>query len=161
MSAQPPLIPGESTVSFGAVNKLFCVYGDMMMPNTASILDINGTVDVGTLNVTGSSVFGKVTATSLAVNGNVTFFSTGSGLSVNEGGAAPKQGIATLVSGTKVVANTGVTSTSRIFLTTQVPGGGVGSLYVSARTPGTSFAVSSTDVSDTSVFAYAIFEKSN
>jgi hypothetical protein len=69
-----------------------------------------------------------------------------------------KQGTATLVAGTVVVANTSVTATSRIFLTCQTPGGTVGALYVSARTAGTSFTITSTSGSDTSTVAYEIFE---
>ena len=82
-----------------------------------------------------------------------------SGLNVTEY-ANGKQGVATLAAGTKVVANTSVTATSRIFLTAQSLGTVTvpKALAVTARTPGTSFTISSADATDTSVVAYEIFE---
>ncbi len=59
-------------------------------------------------------------------------------------------GTAVLVGGVVVVSNTLVASNSRIHLTTQAPGGVVGSPYISARTSSTSFTISSTSVADTS-----------
>lgn len=73
-------------------------------------------------------------------------------------GANAKQGTGTLVAGSLVVANTSVTANSRIFLTSQADGGTPGFLRVSARTPGTSFTVTSSSAADTSTFAYEIFE---
>ena len=73
-------------------------------------------------------------------------------------GVPAKQGIVTLVGGSKVVANTSVTNYSRIFLTSQADGGTPGSLRVSTRTAGTSFTITSSSGSDTSVVAYEIFE---
>lgn len=68
------------------------------------------------------------------------------------------QGAVALVAGAKVVANTSVTANSRIFLTGQADGGTPGSLRVSARTPGTSFTITSSSGTDTSTVAYQIFE---
>jgi hypothetical protein len=79
------------------------------------------------------------------------------GLSVVEGANA-KQGVDTLVAGTKVVSNTSVTANSRIFVTSQVDGGAPGFLRISARTAGVSFTVTSSSGTDTSTFAYEIFE---
>lgn len=81
----------------------------------------------------------------------------GSGLLVKEGSNC-KQGVATLVAGTVVVANTSVTANSRIILTPQETGLFTGSLRVSARTAGTSFTILSTQITDTAVVAYQIFE---
>lgn len=78
-----------------------------------------------------------------------------SGIKIVEGTNA-YQGTATLVSGVVTVNNTVVNNYSRIFLTTQEPSGTVGALYVSARTSGTSFTISSTSVSDNSMVAYFI-----
>lgn len=69
-----------------------------------------------------------------------------------------KMGSGTLVGGTVVVNNNTVSATSRIYLTTQTPGGTPGALYVSARNPGSSFTVTSTSGTDTSTFAYLIIE---
>lgn len=73
-------------------------------------------------------------------------------------GSNAAMGVATLVAGSKVVANTRVTANSRIFLTSQADGGTPGSLRVSARTAGTSFTITSSSGSDTSVVAYMIVE---
>jgi hypothetical protein len=88
---------------------------------------------------------------------NVRIASAGAGVKVAEG-ANCKQGVATLVAGTVTVANTAVTANSRILLTVNTPGGTVGSPYVSARVPGTSFTITSTSAADTSTVAYEIFE---
>jgi hypothetical protein len=69
-----------------------------------------------------------------------------------------KAGVATLVGGTKEVANTNITANSRIFLTSQSVGGTQGFLTVSARVAGTSFTILSSNVADTSVVAYLIVE---
>ncbi|MFA5920134.1 MAG: hypothetical protein WC856_02435 [Methylococcaceae bacterium] len=84
-------------------------------------------------------------------------FTKKTGLVVSEA-ANGKQGVATLVGGTKVVSNTAITATSRIFLTSQSDGGTPGFLRISARTAGTSFTILSSSGTDTSVVAYEIFE---
>jgi hypothetical protein len=76
---------------------------------------------------------------------------------VTEGSNA-KMGVATLVAGAATVANTSVTATSRIFLTSQADGGAPGSLRVSARVAGTSFTITSSSGTDTSTIAYLIVE---
>lgn len=81
----------------------------------------------------------------------------GQGYRTAEGSNA-KQGTATLTAGSVVVANTSVTATSRIFLTSQADGGTPGFLRVSTRTAGTSFTITSSSGTDTSTVAYEIFE---
>jgi hypothetical protein len=88
---------------------------------------------------------------------NVDISIAGQGLRVAEGANA-KQGTATLVAGSKVVANTSVTANSRIFLTSNADGGTPGFVRVSARTAGTSFTITSSNAADTSTIAYEIFE---
>ena len=77
------------------------------------------------------------------------------GLQVKEGSNL-YMGVATLSGGTITVSNTAVTATSRIFLSTQSPSGTVGHPYISARTAGTSFTITSTSGSDASVIAWQI-----
>jgi hypothetical protein len=89
---------------------------------------------------------------------NTTPRSASAGLSIVEGTNA-RMGTATLVGGTITVNTTAVTANSRIYLTTQIPSGGIGSPYVSARTPGTSFTITSTiGATDTSTVAWMIVE---
>jgi hypothetical protein len=113
----------------------------------------------GTLtgNLTISGVNGLTAGFVTVALGNLDVQTAGSGLRVAEGSNA-KQGVATLVAGTVTVADTSVTASSRIFLTTNTPGGTVGSPYNSARTAGTSFTITSTSSTDTSTVAYEIFE---
>ncbi len=73
-------------------------------------------------------------------------------------GSNASMGVATLVAGAVVVANTKVTANSRIFPASQADGGTPGSLRISARTPGTSFTITSSSNTDTSVVAYIIVE---
>lgn len=81
----------------------------------------------------------------------------GRGLRVAEGSNA-KMGTATLVAGAATASTTAVTANSRIFLTCQTPGGTPGFLRVSARTAGTSFTITSSSGTDTSVVAWMIVE---
>lgn len=101
---------------------------------------------------------GVVSAGQLStVVGSIDIGPAGAGIKVAEGANA-KQGTAVLAAGTVVVPNTSVTATSRIFLTTQLPGGTAGFLVVSARTPGVSFTILSSNVADTSTVAWEMFE---
>lgn len=78
------------------------------------------------------------------------------GISINE--ANTRMGVATLVGGVVVVPNAFITANSRIFLTTQTPGGTPGFVYVGARTVGVDFTIQSSNALDTSVVAYLIVE---
>jgi hypothetical protein len=106
-----------------------------------------------------------VTATSIAAgtttivnDGIIGYLTAPGGLRVHEA-ANSKQGITSaMTGGTITVSNTSVTANSRIFLTAQNTGGTPGALRVSARTPGTSFTITSSSGSDTSTVAYQIFE---
>lgn len=93
----------------------------------------------------------------LSTRGHFRVAGAGSGLRVAEGSNA-KQGTAVLVAGTVTVANTSVTSTSRIFLTSNTDGGTPGFLRVSTRSVGVSFTITSSNAADTSTVAYQIFE---
>jgi hypothetical protein len=103
------------------------------------------------LQRTAAGLLSVVTGTSFSVA------TAGQGLRVAEGANA-KQGTATLVAGSATVANTSVTSTSRIFLTSQQDGGTPGWLRVSTRTAGTSFTITSSSNTDTSTVAWEMFE---
>ena len=105
----------------------------------------------------GTAALGSEDKMVLDTTGNLALPVAGAGLRVKEGSNA-KQGVATLVAGSVVVSNTSVTANSRIFLTSQSDGGAPGFLRVSARTAGTSFTITSSSGSDTSVVAYEIFE---
>lgn len=143
--------------------------GEVTFSNGSSWLTIQGLNTLNGLTTTigggtggGHLLLDGATFSSDAVNLKLATLSlhvitAGAGLGVAEGSNA-KQGTATLVAGTVTVPNTSVTATSRIFLTIQSPGGAVGSPYVSARTAGTSFTITSTSATDTSVVAYEIFE---
>jgi hypothetical protein len=67
-------------------------------------------------------------------------------------------GRATLVAGAVVVANTTVTATSNIYVTSQVDGGAPGFLRVSTRTAGTSFTITSSSGTDTSTVAWLMID---
>jgi hypothetical protein len=69
---------------------------------------------------------------------------------------AVKTGTATLVGGTVTVADTAITANSVIRLAYRTIGGTPGAVYVSARTASTSFAITSTSGTDTSVIQYDI-----
>jgi len=114
--------------------------------NNFAMFFTGGNVGIGTSTPTQS----------LEVNGNIRISGT-NGLKITEGANA-SMGAVTLVAGTKVVATTNVTANSRIFLTTNTPGGAIGALYISARVPGTSFTITSTSATETSKVAWVIVE---
>lgn len=117
---------------------------------------IFGTGCTGTGSTNGTGAIGINTNNpqhTLDVNGDLGTPS----LKITEG-ANRKQNVVTLIAGSKVVANTSVTATSRIFLTSQTDGGTPGWLRVSSRIPGTSFTITSSSASDVSIVAYLFTE---
>jgi len=133
--------------------------GDQL--SVAGQLTATGPVNIsGQLTVTGfSSLASGQTAgdfTSFGAGG-VIIGTAGGGISIKEGTNA-RAGAATLVAGTVVVPTNKVTANSRIQLTAQTSGAGPGSLRISARTPGTSFTITSTSATDTSLVAWEIRE---
>lgn len=65
---------------------------------------------------------------------------------------------AAMTAGKVTVANTSVTANSRIFVTRAAGGANPGAVYVSAKTAGTSFEVTSTSTTDTGTVNYLIIE---
>lgn len=96
-------------------------------------------------------------AATLATDGSLSLAVAGGGLLIKEGTNA-RMGLATLVAGTVTVNTTAVTANSRIQLTAQSTGAAPGACRISARTPGTSFVISSTSGTDTSTVAWQIVE---
>jgi hypothetical protein len=92
-----------------------------------------------------------------SITGNLNLSTVGSRLFVAEGSNGIS-GTATLSSGTVTVNTTKVTANSRIYLTVQNGGLNVGSTYVSTRTAGTSFVITSTNIADASIVAWFIVE---
>jgi hypothetical protein len=66
-----------------------------------------------------------------------------------------------LTGGTATINNVRITANTNIFLTIQIPGGTVGSVYISARSVGTSFTITSTSGTDTSTVAWWLVENQN
>lgn len=114
-----------------------------------------------TVGSTGAVTFNAVgSGARFSFSDDVGIDTVGKGLYIKEGSNAT-MGTATLVGGTVVVNTTKVTANSRIFLT--VNGGtltNVGAVYISARTAGTSFTISSLNILDTSDVAWMIVEPS-
>ena len=97
----------------------------------------------------------------LNLNANLVLPTVGDGIKIKEGTNAT-MGIATLVAGVVVVSTTKVTASSRIFLTRQTLGTILVPVDVSvtARIAGTSFTITSADLTDTSTVSWIIFEPS-
>src|SRR5579859_1385062 len=89
-------------------------------------------------------------------NGNLKLTTAGNGLYVKEGSNAT-MGVKTLTGGTAVVSTTKVTASSRIQLTPQ-SNSNLGVPYISARSAGTSFTITSTNGSDASQIFWWIIE---
>lgn len=82
----------------------------------------------------------------------------GTGVQFAEGANA-RMGVVTLIAGTLLVNNNTVTATTRIFHSREAPGGVLGELSTS-RVNGTSFTINSSNVADTSVVNWVLFEPS-
>ena len=103
------------------------------------------TVTTGALTVTAGAItatLGGITAT----NGNISMGTSGNGLRVTEGVNA-RMGQATLIAGSRIVANTSVAATTRIFLTRSSINGSaaVGMISAGTITPGVSFVINALD----------------
>lgn len=91
-------------------------------------------------------------------NGALKLNSAGGGFFVKEGANAT-MGTGILSGGTTTVSTNKVTANTRIFISDQ--GGSVanaGALYISARSGGASFTVSSVNILDASTFAWLLVE---
>jgi hypothetical protein len=118
----------------------------------------SGNQEFGTGSATRDTTWGRQGAAQIGTpDSDVIIGLVGKGLRIKEGTNA-RQGTATLVAGSVTVANTSVTATSRIQLTSQADGGTPGWLRVSNRTVGASFVITSSNSSDTSTVAYLITE---
>ena len=124
-------------------------------PSTTHKLAVNGGV-LSSFVTAASSTF-QATST---VFHNLAFASASSTISLSYGGGNATFGTTTLVAGTATVNTTRVTANSVIMLTGQTAAGvAVGSYGVTARTPGTSFTITSTaGALDTSVVGWWILE---
>jgi len=112
-------------------------------------------VTCDSINCTTVDATGTVTTDS-----NIDIDVAGGGILIAEGANATS-GLANLVAGTVTVNTTKVTANSRIHLTHQNPGTGtVGFLSVSIRTPGTSFTIVSSSITDDAGIAWLIIEPS-
>lgn len=107
------------------------------------------TANIGTGNIGSGVVTNSWTVGAFKVNAT-------SGTTINK----IIMGTAVLSSGAVTVSQSSVTANSRIFLTRQTNGGTLtnGLLSVSARTPSTSFAITSGTAADTNTVAWLLLE---
>ena len=96
-------------------------------------------------------------STGITTIGNITTTGVGKGLVIPSGTNA-KSGQSVLVAGSVVVSNISVTSSSLIFVTSNIDGGTPGWLRVSSMTPGTGFTITSSSGTDTSTVSWLIVE---
>jgi len=116
----------------------------------------NATTEPSVAALNGSFIWNFAGKTKFS--GSVALPFVGSGIEIKEGTNAT-MGLSTLSAGTVTVSTTKVTANSRIQCTTN--GGtltNVGTVYISARTAGTSFTISSLNLLDSSDVAWVIFE---
>jgi hypothetical protein len=113
----------------------------------------------GNVEINGSALLegGVVASNNIETEGDVIMSVAGNGVQIKEGSNA-KMGVATLVAGTATISNTSVTSSSRIFLTVQNPGGTIGTIVVDNISPGVGFDIVSASGLDTSTVAWEIKE---
>lgn len=100
----------------------------------------------------------RIAADQLATDDDLVLNTAGKGIRIKEGSNA-RMGVATLVGGAVTISNTSVTANTRIFYSVQAVGGTQG-LLSATRVNGTSFTITSTSGSDTSVIAWELKEPS-
>ena len=145
---------GTIALTASATNYVQTTLAGVVSSNTTSFTA--GQIPLYTIVTGAATVTSYIDNRALAFSAEVTS-EIAQGLKVAEA-ANSKQGIAVLVAGTVTVANTSITANSRIFLTSQIDGGTVGFLRVSARVVATSFTITSSSAADTSTVAFEIFE---
>lgn len=91
------------------------------------------------------------------VGGNLNAITAGKGLTI-KGGSNARIGTSVLTAGAVVVANTSITASTVVLLTSQADGGAPGSVRCSARTAGTSFTITSSSGTDTSTVGWLLVE---
>jgi hypothetical protein len=118
----------------------------------------SGKIEFGTGAAARDSSWGRQGVAMVGtVDSDVVIGLAGKGLRIKEGTNA-RMGVATLVAGTITVANTSVTANTRIQLTIQNASGTIGTVYVSAKTAGTSFVITSTNAAHTSSVLWELKE---
>lgn len=134
------LVPGTDTVTLST------------SPDTVTTTTATGNVDCGyAVNAVPAVASGSAVYAWTQVSGQSV-----AGPQVVPLAAPVLTGTATLVGGTVTVANTSITANSIIWLANKTIGGTAGALYISAKTASTSFAITSTSGTDTSVVQYYI-----
>lgn len=124
----------------------------------------NLTISSSTLAAGGSNANVDITLTpkgtgNVVTSRNFVMNTVGGGLRIAEQiGQPARMGIAVLVAGSATIANTSVTANTRIFLTSNVPGGTPGFVRISAITPGVSFTITSSSGTDTSTVSWLLIE---
>lgn len=125
------------------------------------IMGVGGLSNNRTLYLGPSSVDSQTNAsgtTPLILQGGI---GVGGGIQIGSNGSTVtrvRRGRATLVAGTVTVADTNVTASSDIQLTSNADGGTPGWLRVSARVAGASFTITSSSGTDTSSVAWLLIE---
>jgi hypothetical protein len=150
-------VPGDfAEASISAFTPGVIWFADIHQNNVATVTAWN--VTGSPIDISSSTLYVKVRKSfSASANNNGTV--TPASHSTWRSGAITKtSGTAVLVGGTVVVNTPSVTANSRIILTANVTGGTPGALYVSARSAGASFTITSTSGTDTSTVAWMLFE---
>lgn len=125
---------------------------DALAPPT----DVGGNLNVGGYLAANSGQSDGVWNLWAAAANALNIGSAGGGIAIAEGTNA-RMGVATLAAGTVTVANTSVTANTRVATFRQTAGGTLGHLSAT-KVAGTSFTITSSSGSDTSVVAWVLYE---
>jgi len=163
-SSENGVLEGEKGIqTFGYADGKTVIQGNpILTTNKVAFTQTDGNEYIDSLNDEYVDI-GATTAIRLnnnvEVTGNIAIMAAGNGVKIKTGTNATA-GTATLVAGTVTISTTKVTANSIILLTPQTLGTilrptGVG---VTARTAGTSFVITSMDITDTSIIGWIIIE---
>ena len=157
--SQTALYPQSSTVALAVRGWGFVATGanNRLIEANAAASTVDGHtlgVDISLINLSVGAVVRNTNA-SLPQGVGPVVCDGAAWRSLREGGAV-KTGFVSLVAGTATVADAAITATSIIRLAQRQTSGTPGAVFVSARTVGTGFTISSTSPTDTSSIRYDI-----
>jgi len=139
-------------LGYRAGYQMTAVFGNIVIGTETNASNFSGS---NQLNI-GNTITGDLSTGNIGIAGNLALSNAGKGLQIKEGSNA-KMGTAILSSGSVIVSNTSITTSTRIFLTLQNCSS-CGTLYISSKTAGTSFTITSTNNTDNSTVAWLLIE---
>ena len=148
----------SQTTTNGLTSATWTLLGAGTNGTFAGSVTAGTSITAGTL-ITSGTGFSSTNGGFSTNNGNVVLGTAGNKITIATGTNASIGTSAAMTAGTITVSTTAVTSSSKIFLTSNTPGGTAGTLSAPTASivNGTSFVINSSNAADTATVNYIIF----